>query len=306
MRPLLSKRRMPPFMYKLSMKSSFSFIFQAFCLYLCLAQLHCLPTIIKSSYNNADYLFLLEMDQYFDTTNKQEVYIKEKFSSLHNWHRTKELPRYLKLLKYIKRQVQNKKEAQAIPRILARVRNFGFRLIGSLYPDSIDFLLSLKKEQIQNLEEELIEANEKLEERLALSPREYQEERRESILEKTEDWIGSLSAEQEKILSNKIKSLPSISKERLRFRNQRRVQLLKVLRAKGKGIKRLKNLITAWTRDYPQSIPPFYKKAQRRYRKHLRDYLSTVAKIATPRQRKYFIKKLSNYEKVLIELIEKK
>ena len=108
------------------------------------------------------------------------------------------------------------------------------RIFERLLPDAVFFLSKLSPEQINNLEQEIAEENEKIMKKLE-NRQEHLEERKENFWDQMEDWFGDFSVSQrEQITEIQTKwfiDTPDPSEVRMDRRRKSQTQFLLLLRS---------------------------------------------------------------------------
>ncbi len=274
----------------------FCFLFALFILAL---QIQCQSLVLRITYNYADDLLLQKIDEYFNINDKQEVYLQEKLKALHQWHRQKQLPAYHNIVGQLNKYIEHGIQPKNVRWASEKVRSFAVSLVKRTYDSSLDFLFSLNEKQINYLEKKLSESNQKLEERSKLSRAEALEKKKQKMLEITADWLGSISSQQEKIFTARIKRIPDITKERLSFRYDRQKLFISALRKKEKQPQVLKKLVRNWTLHYHRTLPSNYRRASLRVRRHYEDYALLVFRQANTKQLNHTIDKLASYHNLI-------
>ncbi len=207
---------------------------------------------IKLTYQYADWILLYKLKNYVDLTGDQKEWVETELNTLIQWHTRIELPKYILILDELKKDIQDD-TIQAkwdSYRQQYRVRQTVLleQIIGSLS----DILLRISPEQLKDLRENLQEENEEEFEEKNMPVEERKEKRTERYLDNYEDWLGSLSDEQELKIKEFGSTLPLTAE--LHFENRIRGQELffEIMNQKDLEYKKIKNLLTRlWiTRDF--------------------------------------------------------
>ncbi len=149
----------------------------------------------KIFYDFGDEMVSWQVDNYFDLTSKQEVWIEERIRLHLNWHRNKELPRYKAFLIEVQSKSGDGLTMSELDEGYARLDQKRILTLETLLLDTASFLAGISPEQINFLEKKMIEDNQEMEENLE-SPEKFFRERQESFWEQMEDWFGDFSENQ--------------------------------------------------------------------------------------------------------------
>jgi cell division protein FtsI/penicillin-binding protein 2 len=258
---------------------------------------------IKLAYNNADFVLIWILDDYFGLTKHQKNSLDIKIKKHLAWHKKEELPVYSDFLKEIKIKTQDGLTSEEINWIFQRYDDLYENLIKNLSSDAVTFLTSLNKEQIQNLEQKMKKDNEKLTKTyLENSPEERLQKRAERTLNFVKDLIGELTPEQEKKITELSKSLPSTTENWLENRKRRQKMFLEILNS-SKNASELETRLQDLILNPEKSRSPEYQKHVEEMNKKTREMILIIDKMATPEQRLHALKKIQEYINDIQEMV---
>jgi Family of unknown function (DUF6279) len=159
-------------------------------------------------YNRLDFLLPWYVNDYARLNQAQHVYLNELLSPFLLWHRTEELPNYVKILASIEDSLDRPLTPTVVAAVFAQFETAWLRLesealdwllvLGANLSDDqmAGFLDVLKERQLEYEEEYLVRTNE-----------EFFQDNYDNLKDNAEDYLGSLSAQQHDMLRNASRKL---------------------------------------------------------------------------------------------------
>ena len=259
--------------------------------------------VSRLAYLNAPPLALWYVGGYFDLTDEQKRFFKERLARAMAWHRSHELPEYRQAIESLIVKSEGKLPVEDVRATYLKAREFYHRALEHLLPDLADFILQLDGEQLAQVEKKFAEDNNKL---VKESVKGGAEERRERLTKKYigqfEDYTGRLNPEQREIVANAVAGFTDITSERLGDRRYRQLETLGLVRSKApreKVIAELKRLLIdteTWRR-------PEYVRKIRQRDERMFVAVSELTATLTPEQRASLQRKLRSYVKDISEIV---
>lgn len=161
----------------------------------------------KFAYNNLDWLVYWYMDDYIELNDKQEDVFDKRLEQWIDWHRSKELPKYIEHLEEVKIDVVN--DAISEQRLLQHYEEateHWQRLRAEITPALAEMAVQLSDEQVIRLfaalEQDNKENEEAIEELNGKTEAERAEQRLDDLREDMSSRIGSLTDEQKAIIAD--------------------------------------------------------------------------------------------------------
>lgn len=186
---------------------------------------------VKLAYNNAPLLLQYQMDSYLDLNDEQEALLSEELKQFQAWHRKDELPVYAQTLRQWAAKLDEPRVFTA-PELLEKQQQFEQALLvvaeRSAYRLA-PLVLTLTERQREQLQETFDESNAEYAEENLNNPEVAASERLERFSERYDDWLGSLTKDQEQILSQWLAKQPSRAQLWGQERIERQKALLKLL-----------------------------------------------------------------------------
>lgn len=246
---------------------------------------------LKLMYQNADWMLIWRIDDYFDLNFQQRSFLEEKIQNQLLWHRRHELPLYSTLLRQLQQKSRDGLTASEIDWVYENFYRLRKNIVRQIATDSAFFLSQLQESQIRNLESELAELNKSFQASLEQSPEERLQDRANEIFEFMEDWIGPLSADQKRQITDLSRSVPDTLEARYHFRLQRQGEFIALLRSDS-GATTIEARLLEWYLDVEAGYPPEYRQFVLEGRKHTKAMIFAIDKLLSPRQRQHFNEKI--------------
>jgi len=254
-------------------------------------------SVSRLAYLNAPPLAVFYVGGYFEMTDAQKSFFKDRLSHAIAWHRSKELPEYRQAIEKVIEKSEGTIPVEDVRAIYAKARIFYHRALEHLLPDAAEFVMQLDEEQLHQVEKKFAADNRKfVNESVKGDPEERRERLAKKYIDQFEEWTGRLGPEQRKIVSAAVARLPEVTEERLGDRRYRQLEALNLVRSKApreKVIAELKRLLIdteTWRR-------PEYVKKMRERDERMFEAVSELTSTLTPDQRASLQRKMRGYVK---------
>jgi hypothetical protein len=247
---------------------------------------------IISVYRYADWLILWRADHYLDLTSDQRRDLTQRLTPLLARHRREALPQYEAFLIQVRERIERGLTSQDFDWVYANYDRLRDDLIDRIIADSGVVLASVDSRQVRTLEAALQKDNAKAA-RLAQAPvQERLKHRADEMIEWLEDWLGSLSKDQEVQIRGWSLAFPDSQQFWVAHQQQRQQELLTILRQPNTPdivARQLRTLLVF----YPdQTSPQDYQNAVREMRIALKTIALSIDQQITTRQRQHVVTKL--------------
>lgn len=157
---------------------------------------------IRFTYNHGDTLLYWWLNAYIDLDSDQSDWVKKDIDNLFQWHRTTQLRDYAGLLSKMQRQLGDGSVTQN--ELLSDYRDIKARtelLAFKALPQLADLAMSIKPEQIAQMEKKFARNNDDFRKKfMSGSVEDQQKARYKKAMEQFELWFGSFSRDQEAAL----------------------------------------------------------------------------------------------------------
>jgi hypothetical protein len=188
---------------------------------------------VRFAYDNADIVIRWRVLQLLDVHGEASDELDERIAAFLRWHRAQELPKYARdadeAARRVARGLSRDDVAWGYDALAARSGE-SLRMAAEQIAPLLD---RLTDEQVSHLEERLGEENRKFaREYLRGSERERRERRTRRIVERLEDWLGTLSRAQAERVRQFSERMPLIDEMRDHDNKRLQADILAILRAR--------------------------------------------------------------------------
>jgi hypothetical protein len=184
----------------------------------------------RLGYSNADTLAYWWLDDYVDFRSSQKAEVKSELAQMLTWHRTTQLPQYAQLLTQVQSKLINNPEPSEVAATIRQVEQFSQAILLKALPEITDIALSIDESQKVFLARKFEKNNESYRKKyLKLSSEKLAKQRLEKIINQADDWLGSVSREQELMINQYVDKYPqnnALWLENTMLRQSRVMQLL--------------------------------------------------------------------------------
>ncbi len=273
------------------------------------AALAACSTGMRLGYNNADMLLLYTLNGYVPLTSEQEQLVRERTTALVSWHRSTQLRDYAQLVEQARAKLAGPVTAQQVQgfndQVNARLAALGERAA----PEVARLALTLTPEQLDKLERKFADD--------AAKARREQvkangnaggsgiDDRLRKQVERTEYWLGSVTAEQRTLLRDALLARPDGGTWWVGERERRQQELLRLLR-RVQAERPDEATATTWVRAYFAQLREPADAARRAAmlteRQQNAELLTQLLNSATPEQRATLARKLGSFAEDFIAL----
>jgi hypothetical protein len=259
----------------------------------------CSFTLLAYSY--ADRIILWELDHYFDLTSEQRNDLGLRLRSLLARHRHEAIPQYEAGLVQIRQRFEQGLTGQDIDWVYATYDRLRVDLFDRLVADGGVFLASVDSHQVRTLEEALKKDNDKAMRLVQAPAPERLKKRAQATIDELEDWLGSLSKDQQAQIREWSLALPDTQNILVAYRQQRQQELLAILhepRTSERAARELRAILV-----YPdQTAPQAYQDAVRQMRAAVKTMALAIDQRLTADQRRHAVTKLQRFTDQLHDL----
>jgi 6-pyruvoyl-tetrahydropterin synthase len=159
-------------------------------------------------YNRLDFLVLWYVEDYVDLDQYQKQYTSDVLASLLLWHRTHELPDYLRILEQIEDNLSQPQTPEMVASVFTEFEAAWLRLEKKGLGLLLDLGVQLSDEQIDEFMEKLWQRQvEYKEEYLERTDDEFYEDNYEESVDSAREYLGPLSDKQSELLRELSRSL---------------------------------------------------------------------------------------------------
>jgi hypothetical protein len=260
-------------------------------------------SVSRLAYLNAPPLALWYVGGYFEMSDAQKGFFKDRLARAMAWHRSHELPEYQRTLEALIAKSEGTIPVADVRNTYVLARDYYHRALEHLLPDLADFVLQIDEEQLAQVAKKFEEDNKKYVKESLKGPADERKRRlTKKYIDQFEEWTGPLAPQQREIITNGVARLPDLTDERLGDRRYRQLEALNLVRSKPtreKVISELKRLLIdteSWRR------PEFVKKTRDRDER-IFEIVSEVSATLNAEQRTHLQRKLRGYVKDISSIV---
>ena len=245
-------------------------------------------------YNFSDWFVVSKIDNYFQLTSPQQVFLEKEMDHLLTWHRSRELPEIANTLSEFKTRYQDGLSSEDLDWIKEDHRNYFNRFFIQAAPAFSQFLTTLQDDQIEHFKMEIESSNEFLTKQLDMTDEEMVDDAHEWFIGILEDWFGTLQPGQISLIKDWIK----IEREwiSLKLENRRSFQgEFYTLLKSSKTQVEIEAQLVHWIEQPDTRWPPEFRMKLEQKIKAWNQILLQVDSIVTPPQRDRALGKIQGY-----------
>jgi hypothetical protein len=257
---------------------------------------------VPMAYNNAAPMVSWMVADYFDMSDDQKEFVRERVSRAFAWHRARELPEYRAFLERVLSQAEDNISVEEAATAHRELREYYHRALERLLPDMAEFLVRLDSLQVRQMEGRFNKDNRKI---VGDANDGALEERREKRLDRfvthLEQFVGSLSDSQRAMVAAYIAGQSELVDERLADRRYRQAGLLKLVQAKPPREEFIAELRRLFIDTESWRNADYQKKLRARDRS-LFELISRLSASLSPEQRVAFQRRVRGFMRDITEI----
>jgi Family of unknown function (DUF6279) len=252
-------------------------------------------SVVRVAYNNGDIAVRMMADEYLDLQGEQATLFKARLVRFHEWHRLEELPRYAQVLDSaaarVRRGVTRADVEWAVAAIRERYRVLAMEAIDAAIP----VLATLTPQNLVALDKKFAASNRKFaDEYLTGTPAAREKARDDAIGARFDEWLGSVSAAQQRLIADYVRMHTGVQAMRLADREARQQELVSLL-GREHDASVLRERLRAFFVDYEAQRSAEYARASRDWEERVITLVTDILQAASPAQRDYAAERLTRY-----------
>jgi len=244
-----------------------------------------------SFYRYADWIILWQVDHYFDLTSDQRHDLAQRLTPLLTRHRHEAIPQYESFLVQFRQRFERGLTSQDLNWVYTSYDQLRADLFEQVVADGGVFLASVDPRQVRTFEEALQKDYDKAVRLVQAPAPERLKKRAQATIDWLEDWLGSLSKDQEAQIREWSLALPDTQQVWLAYRQQLQQELL-VLLHQPRTPERVTGELRAMLVSLDQHAPQDYQDAVRQMRVAVRTMALAIDQQLTLDQRHHVVTKL--------------
>jgi hypothetical protein len=256
---------------------------------------------IRFTYNHGDTLLYWWLNAYLDLDSDQSDWVKKDIDKLFQWHRTTQLRDYAGLLAKMQRQMGDGTVTQE--ELLSDYRDIKARtelLAFKALPQLADLAMSIKPDQIAQMEQKFAKNNDKFrKEFMSGSVEDQHKARFKKAMSQFELWFGSFSREQEAALRRASDARPldnDVFLQERMLRQKKIVALLRRVHDQKLNKEQTMSAVHDQLRDmFDRMEAPERKAFYDAYLDNTSKFIITAIKLTTPEQKQHAQKRMQGW-----------
>lgn len=250
---------------------------------------------VRFAYNNVDSVIRFMASDYVEFDDAQFEQFKTRLDSLHQWHRSRELPVYVALLQTAGGKVAKGVAPEDVSWAIASLRSRYRLLAARAAEDAAPLLAQLSEAQIAGIEENFAAKNRKFsKERLEGDQKKLRKKRADKLLEYFSEMTGKLSDAQEARIERFADDFGRMTALRFQDRKRWQGQVLVLLRTERKSPQFATHLAALFTRP-EEGRSAEYIAATTRYESGLAELVVDIDRTLTAEQRVRAVRRMQHY-----------
>jgi len=256
---------------------------------------------IRFTYNHGDTLLYWWLNAYIDLDSDQSDWVKKDIDNLFQWHRATQLRDYAGLLGKMQRQLGDGNVTQ--DELLSDYRDIKARtelLAFKALPQLADLAMSIKPDQIAQMEQKFAKNNDKFrKEFMSGSVEDQHKARFKKAMSQFELWFGSFSREQEAALRRASDARPldnDVFLQERMLRQKKIVALLRRVHDQKLNKEQTMSAVHDLLRDmFDRMEAPERKAFYDTYVDSTSKFILTAIKLTTPEQKQHAQKRMQGW-----------
>ena len=245
-----------------------------------------------SLYRYADWIILWQADQYLDLSSDQRRDLAQRLTPLLARHRQEAIPQYVTVLVQSRQRLERGLTDQDIDWVYANYDRLRADLFDRVIADSGVILASVDSRQVRILEAALQKDHTKAVRVVQAPALERLKKRADAIIDWLDEWLGSLSKDQEAQIRQWSLALPDDQQFWATYQQQRQQELLALLR-QPRTPESVARELSALLVVYPdQTGSPAYQDAIHQMRTAVKTMALAVYQQVSAVQRRHAVAKL--------------
>jgi hypothetical protein len=246
---------------------------------------------VRVAYNNGDVALRFMAHEYFDLHGEQSDHLKAQLVRFHAWHRREELPQYAALFAAAAERLNAGLAREDVVWAIAALRTRYRVTVEQGVDEFAPVAATFRPDNLDALERKLADNNEKFTREFLTGDAAKQARARAKRLSSWfEDWLGSVTPEQEALILRFAQAQPQMNQVRLDDRKRRQqefVQLLREHRGSPDLAARMREYFVSWERDRGAE----HQRMAREWEDRLVTLVVEVDRTLTPKQRSHAVRR---------------
>lgn len=265
-------------------------------------------TFKKLAYRHADLIAYYEANGAFDLNSDQKKQVRPAIDETLEWIRQDPLPLVVEDLERFRNDMENSLSEEEVDRFIKTFDERRKYVLSRVVKMGVPTLVTLSKDQIDHLGEEMQEGNEDLQDLVASKGEDFTKRAKKMAdknVEFYEEFLDDVSDEQEKLIRDAMTFTPETAAMALQARKESQQSFLDLVRQE-KDPAKLEATLLSWVEKPEQMGSPVVRENRERRQKAHRDLVLAIDKTLTTKQREHARKTWAEHIESLREEIRPK
>ena len=266
---------------------------------ICLLLLGCSTKLV---YDNLDWILIEYVEDFVELDDSQETQISDKLQLMSEWHKNEEIPSYIQHLDELIALDPHTFTLEDLHQQQEKFRRHSERLLERIEPEVFEIANQLSDEQADELMSNIRVRHTRYKKRtLARTEQEQREKYAERIEENLDDWLGSVTDEQQALITQWSQELMITAPDWIEHQTKMRIQINDLLAKrsdKGYFESKLNQMMFNSESFFDDGLQ---QKLQ--FNKQLNDrYFVQILNSTTPKQIKYYRQELQDWKEIALDI----
>ena len=263
--------------------------------------------MLSVGYGHIDTYAAWQAAEYFDLDAAQRQDFKARFDRLHEWHRTEQLPDYAKFLGSSGDRIRNGVTTDDGEWIARGIEDRYRALVRRGAEDAAAILMTITPAQMEALQRRWNKDNARYvrEHKVNGTVAEQQQARTERELKRVKEWVGELTAEQEKKIEALTVGLPLAPRLRYEDRLRRQREFVQLMASRGTDQRQFAERLRHWLAGWEEGRSPEFARFAAEWRRRQVEFYVEASRLLTPQQRTVLVNRVERYASDFTQLAQR-
>lgn len=263
---------------------------------------------VSIGYSNAPLLLAQRTDIWLSLDREQFWALVRALEEAHDWHRRMQLPGVVRVLNDARERLDGSVTLADIDWAIDEVQREYRASVSRVIEAGAPAIAGLRPEQVVHLERRFARRNAEFAEKyIDAPPARVREARFERVRNNVEDWLGSLTPEQERWLRARVAAIPVDYRAVLAENERRQRELVAIL---NRHIERPNDLdetvaaVRRWATEWEAGRSPQYQAQSAAWTRAYKQLVVDLLHFATPAQKRHAGLRLNGYVQAVTPFLE--
>lgn len=263
--------------------------------------------MLSVGYGHIDTYAAWQAAEYFDLDAAQRQDFKARFDRLHEWHRTEQLPDYAKFLGSSGARIRDGVTNGDGEWIARGIEDRYRALVRRGADDAAAILMTITPAQMEALQRRWNKDNARYvrEHKVNGTVAEQRQARTERELKRVKEWVGELTAEQEKKIEALTADLPLAPRLRYEDRLRRQREFVQLMASRGTDQRQFAERLRHWLANWEEGRSPEFARFATEWRRRQVEFYVEASRLLTPQQRTVLVNRVERYASDFTQLAQR-